>query len=601
MNKSAIKDRMLAFCANTIGYKSVDLIDPILRLFIEALSEEIYQVQGEIDALQDRIINTLSMYLVPDTSLFASPAHSIVRLDTLSEFGLDVEKDSVFTGLNDRDKEEFYPLGNTHVLNAEVSYIEVNKKLLQYSNYSKRFDLVAKQDLFNTSSENSIWIGVDIKENEKFVINDLLFFIDILNIKNKKQVLDILFYAPWTHNSKRLVLKRGGRFIKQQNTNEIELLQGFEPFYNIHKNIEEYYTDHFIELKDFSKMDLVKQSYPDCFESQYSIQFLDQLKHKKLVWIKIDLPKDFETEILQNINVSLNCVPILNKTRKTLSIEPNEVTKIIKLPIDKESYFLAIDSIKDSSGKAYFDVQYKNTPAQEYGTYTLRKGGYEKYSSNDAKDYLEGLGEFLLVESHRMASGAASDENIRKVYEVLQDLTQYIQSMTLTTKQRMEHQVYIVLDQYVKDEIYYIDYWTTSGERANKIDNSTILTTGYNNVLEFSSITLQTDFVLGSSEPNSVEKRQQQKSILNQNHIIVNDLDIYNFCQSKFKHTIEKVKVIRNVEYTQEEGFIKTIEVHLTPNKNISNFLTQKNISWFKNQLEKISPEHFQYRIFLAS
>lgn len=249
----------------------------------------------------------------------------------------------------------------------------------------------------------------------------------------------------------------------------------------------------------------------------------------------------------------------------------------------------------------YYDVQYKDTEDQQYGTYTLRNGGYERYSSTDAKDYLEGLGEFLLVESHRMASGASTDENILKIYSVLQDMINYIQAMTLATKQKMEHQVYVVLDQYVPDEIYYIDYWTTSGEKANEVDSTSIVTPGYNNTLAISGINLQTDFILGNSEPNSVEKRQEQKNALNQVNVIVNDLDIYAFCQFTFRHVIENVQVKSGVEFTEEQGFNRTIDVYLTPNKNLSNFLTQRDSSWFKNQLEKVSPEHFDYRIFLAS
>lgn len=124
MNKSEVKDRMLAFCAHSIGYKSVELIDPMLKLFIEALSEEVYQVRGEIDALEDRIVNTLAMYLVPDTSLYAKPAHSIVRLDTLSDEGLTVGADHVLILLPKARKGSFTRL--EMLKSTKVAYAILN-------------------------------------------------------------------------------------------------------------------------------------------------------------------------------------------------------------------------------------------------------------------------------------------------------------------------------------------------------------------------------------------------------------------------------------------------------------------------------------------
>lgn len=604
MNKLDVKDRMLAFCASTIGYKNVDLVDPILKLFIEALSEEIYQVKGEIDALEERIINLIGMYLVPDVSLLAKPAHSVVRLEP-SDLGqkLTVSKDNGFVTKRNSTELEFYPLGDLQLLDAKVQCIEVGGKLLKYSSYSKNFELIAK-DLgsYNTLSvDRDLWIAIDLNQSSPKDIKDLTLFFDFLNTQNKKLLLDLLFYATWRIDKERLVLKRGKRFINKKLENHIELIESFEPYFEMHKNIEEHYNDQFITIKNFSDLDVQTYKYPKEFENIYSKEILSELGLDDMLWVKIELPDGFDFTVFNNLNVSLNCIPLINKAKRTISIEPNEVTKIIKLPIDKESYFLAIDSVKDSSGKSYYDVQYKNTDEQEYGTYTLRKAGYEKYGSNDAKDYLEGLGEFLLVESHKIASGASSDENARKVYNILQDMIEYIQSMTITTKQKMEHQIYIVFDQYIKDEIYYIDYWTTAGEKANVIDSSSLLVVSHDSKLELGSISLQTDFILGNNEPNAIEKRQRQKEALDKINVIVNDIDISTFCKTRFKHSIDDVKVKRGIEYTEEEGFIKTIEVYLKPKDNLGHFLTQKNIIWFKNQLEKVSPEHFQYRVFLAS
>ena len=58
-------------------------------------------------------------------------------------------------------------------------------------------------------------------------------------------------------------------------------------------------------------------------------------------------------------------------------------------------------SVKDSDGKSYHELQYPVPGSTEsYGTYSIRKGGCERFDSRSAKELLGYLLDLLDDETH---------------------------------------------------------------------------------------------------------------------------------------------------------------------------------------------------------
>src|ERR1700712_2816672 len=78
-SKETIKNRMLRHALNYWSIKNTEDLDPIVKLILEALSAELYNLGNEIKDIQVRILEKIASLLAPEFLTSANPAHALMQ------------------------------------------------------------------------------------------------------------------------------------------------------------------------------------------------------------------------------------------------------------------------------------------------------------------------------------------------------------------------------------------------------------------------------------------------------------------------------------------------------------------------------------------
>src|SRR5438045_3867038 len=78
-SKEIIKNRMIKHALNYWNIKNGDDLDPAVKLIMEALSTELYNLGNEIKDSQVRILEKISGLMAPDFLTCSNPAHAIMH------------------------------------------------------------------------------------------------------------------------------------------------------------------------------------------------------------------------------------------------------------------------------------------------------------------------------------------------------------------------------------------------------------------------------------------------------------------------------------------------------------------------------------------
>jgi hypothetical protein len=78
-SKDEIRNRILKNARDYWGVKNTNDFDPLVKLLIEALSTELFNVSNDVKTLENRILDKISRILASDTLTSAIPAHAIMH------------------------------------------------------------------------------------------------------------------------------------------------------------------------------------------------------------------------------------------------------------------------------------------------------------------------------------------------------------------------------------------------------------------------------------------------------------------------------------------------------------------------------------------
>src|SRR5688572_11322691 len=132
-SKELIKNRMLRHALTYWGIKNTDDLDPAVKLILEALSLELYNLGNEIRDTQVRILEKVSNLLAPDFLTAPSAAHGLLHVcpaeprDTLSAetcFSIQRKISSKQNELLDSAVEvHFSPAKPVHVFDIQIAAV----------------------------------------------------------------------------------------------------------------------------------------------------------------------------------------------------------------------------------------------------------------------------------------------------------------------------------------------------------------------------------------------------------------------------------------------------------------------------------------------
>ena len=78
-SKEVIRNRMLKYALNYWNIKNAEDIDPIVKLILEALSNELFNLGNDIKDTEVRLLEKIANLLAPEFLICPHPAHAILH------------------------------------------------------------------------------------------------------------------------------------------------------------------------------------------------------------------------------------------------------------------------------------------------------------------------------------------------------------------------------------------------------------------------------------------------------------------------------------------------------------------------------------------
>ncbi|PXV63764.1 hypothetical protein CLV62_11213 [Dysgonomonas alginatilytica] len=604
--KRNILKRMQKFAVILLGVKSVKELDPMVLLFIQSLAEEVYKLAGQINSIESRLLEKLSGILIPDMYISPRPAHAILHASPLERSCLLTQESGFFIDKYQHkdgvlNKQSFYPVCNTLLKKGGIRYIIING-LLHSTDTDSSKTLICHPDRSENTDANTCWIGLELDSSIPNLKN-LSFYFDFPYIENKKEYLGLLPYLRWSLNGTPLKIEQGLYTIPSEyNNKDIALFSNsaLDLSHTVNESILSFYHRQFITVADDTDINSCRQAFPENLKVFYPQSITSDIS-KPLVWLEIKFPSAFSTAVIEQMTININAFPVANKRLCTLNTGVNEFSQVVPLRTDNNESFLFVQSLTDTKGREYYELPFKNTPQKEYRSYSLRRGGIERYDSRDAKEFLINLTNRMQSRATFLTDKSDNDEDSKEIQQQIQLLVNYLKKETQEYKDSREPGTYIITDCIDNDEVLFVKYWATNCEKVNGIRNGTVLES--NSGLEFdsSSIRLLTTTAGGKSAPRSAAKTSMLRQTLLSRTVLVTNNDIKKYCLSEFRDTVSKVRISKGyMEYPgQEYSFLRTIDVYLTPHKRLNKLFHQQDTEFIRQKLVKHSPATYYYRILI--
>jgi hypothetical protein len=596
-SKENIKSRIYKIASNFWNIPKIEGLDPIVKLIIEAVSEEIYSLSTDAQSIESRLLEKLANILTPDILTAPAPAHAILHARPAEpEYNISGEcmfryENPSFLKRNHLLNLSFVPVCCSRLRDAGVRYLIASGVLCSFDK-SMNKQLLSRPKQSYTEG-NRVWLALEVNPLIHS-LNELTFFIDFPGNTNRQELLSLLPYSEWRINGSKLNMVHGMSLNEKDNVGS-----PFAPYElenRIDQKIIKIYNNHFLTIKQ----DVVAKntSSPDFLDLLYNQEIINNLKD--LTWISIDFPPNFTPQITNDLFIAVNAIPVANKNKYHLESRVENILGIIPLITENSENFLAVESVNDASGKKYLEVSYNISDTSETGTYAIKKGGCERFDSRDAKDYLNRLTDLLNDEC------AAFSYNSRgKLLDAVQQMEILITQMNQLSDSNngfKEIPSYILIEGLQKKEYFEVDYWITNCELANNLKSGTSLNAYSSQGFDPKNTVLLTPTYGGKREPVASEKANMYKYILTTNDRIVTIHDIINFCRMEMGDLLSDIEVKKGVAVSNipKEGLIRTTDIFIKLQPVLNDSTDYANLGGnLKNKLLEKSPDTYNYRVFI--
>ncbi|MEN9917576.1 MAG: hypothetical protein RL662_12 [Bacteroidota bacterium] len=603
-NKESIKHRMYKNAARLWDVKNVDNLDPLIKLLIESLSSEVYKLSTDINNIEIRLLERMSQLLTPDMLIIPQPAHMIMTTQPVEENAI-IDKMGSFL-FDDTHKTRvsgsltFRPVNRFSLVKGYIKAIICGGNFYNIdSGYNK--DMVARTSVRSEVFNNSVWIGLDIDKRVRNLDNLSIFF-DFPNIPElKNNYLPLLSFTKWSYQDKPLKTTMGIHTCeREEGPDTSHFFTQYDLLNLLDTKILNHYSHHFISIKDGIVND---QKTYEKIPSEIACLFSEKLPdaiESPLLWIKVNFPPNFTESILTEIMVSINAFPVANKELRSIFSKSKKMANIIPLTTEEKEFFLCTNTVMDEFNNTYEYLPYKNEDRPRFGTYTIKRGGVERFDTRDAKEYISNLIDLLRDES--VAFSLLGKDYLYQAVEDMKTKIAIMEQKLRDVNKNKEISSYLVVDSDDQSESIFVEYWTTNCEFGNNIKAGTILKPSLNLFLEASTTFSLTSSLGGRSIPKANNKLDMYKYILTTRDRIFTPEDITNFCYSEFGDYFSLVEVRNGVQISDKpkQGLIRTIDVHVTMKSEFGHYVESKQeiSSRLLKLLNEKSPDAFNYRIF---
>lgn len=567
INRDIIKNRMLQVAGRLWGYSetaSESYFDPLVGLIFASLASEIEQVYGEVKISQSRVIERLAQILLPDVATAPQPSHTIMHaiptesksifkknqhvyhkkaLPSLSATGKELTKNIFFT-----------PVSDSVLVKASVKYLATPHQIFRVNNAMDK-EVVSVNNQSNAQNDPlNLWIGIEIVP-QLHDLKGLSLFFENKNDLERTRFYQLLEMCVASSGDRFLDLKKGTYSV--QNTTQARLNARTDITTKLENLVRDIYASSFLHLPDNFEVEPADlMPFPPELNSYYSSSQLTLLK-SNLLWIKIAYPSVLTNKVLQDINVSLNCFPVINRELVELSYRLQDKLNII--PLAAEDTYLDLVKIYSAAQMEYQPMQ------SGTGNYTVRQGSVGRFDTRNATELLSYV-MFLLRDESEAFSALGADMLQNNIKQLMQLINALQQRLNLDSK-RKDTASYLMIQPQKGHENVYIEYWVTQASLASGIRQGTSMQLYSGSGLVSGSIYTVRTTTVAKEKLSAVESINTFKSALLSRGRLVTEQDIRYACFAELGNLIERVDITVSFSKPHEKshGFQKILLVELIP------------------------------------
>ncbi|WP_316798423.1 hypothetical protein [Pedobacter frigidisoli] len=572
-SKEEIRNRILKNAENFWNIKDSNDFDPLIKLIIDALSNELFNVTNDVRNLENRIFDKISRILAPDHLTSALPAHAIIQASPLENeelISLHTQfsfKKNIQSQEDDKTKNKktdifFSPLHQVKLLKGAVKYVATGS-LIHKIEQNQRTPL-AGNFASATLEKNTVYIGLNgIKDWME--LDKLNFFFDWKNYAVPDNTYDLLALGKWFYQDNP-VSAHTERFMDDHSASKVNAPFHHKQLLNLIKaDVLHFYSNRFITLADLN--DVVStgsEKWPADFNQVFQPATLQQLEN--VLWLKLVLPASITQEMLNELHITINAFPVVNKKLHQIKHRLKTMNNVIPIKTEDLEHMLAVESLRDNKGKSYNEIPYTNENEKGDGSFSIRYGGTERFDTRNAKELMDYL--FELLRDEKAAFSAYGPDFLSTTLKNLEQNIALIEQKSRSALRAVkELPSYIILKPLDDADIVFLDIWVTQAEEANKINAGNKLAAYNNPKLNAESIQFLTQTKGGRSKLTATNRVQAYKYGLTTADRLITRADIISFCKYELADKIVGVTLAKGLilDNKPNSGFIKTTDIIIEP------------------------------------
>ncbi|MDN5286879.1 MAG: hypothetical protein JWR38_3153 [Mucilaginibacter sp.] len=588
---------------------NVNDIDPFVKLLIEALSTELFNLTNDVKNLENRILNKISRILASDYLTAPLPAHALLKgipvenIETLSIKNHFIYRKTIAPDASKTTPEPldvfFTPAGENKIFKAEIKYTFNGRQLLEHSQDMQR-TIIANTLPQAFVENNTIWIGIETAPKLN-TLKDVGIYFEWPGYTTNNDFYNLLPVTRFYTDEQELQTTQGLIYEEDQINPGKSIFYDQNVINLITRDVKSYYQNRFISLIDESLNDLEvqKKNFPEQFSILFEPTSLNRLK--PCVWIKIVFPAVISADSINELQLHLNCFPIMSRKLHDQKFRIKEMNNIVPIKPSAHDHFLSVHNLHDDQDIYYNEIPYSQAGQSFEGSYSIRNGGAERFDSRNAQQIIEYL--FELLRDEKAAFAAYGNDFLTSTLKTLEQNISLIEKKSNLAKDNHELINYLILKPVNKASMLYLQFWTTLADTANNIRKGSRLQQFELIKLKADSLQLMTTSVGGRNSLGAADRIQAFKYGLTTKDRIVTQADLTSFCQFELGSKLKSIRVSKGVSISSnpKEGFKKTTDIYLKPNteNKLSTEEWDTLLGLLQSKLELRSIIKANYRLFI--
>ncbi|GGH01392.1 type VI secretion system baseplate subunit TssF [Mucilaginibacter phyllosphaerae] len=607
--KEDIRTRMLRNAMDYWGTTNINDIDPMVKLLIEALSTELFNVSNDVKNLENRVLSKISRILASDYLTSALPAHAILKAQPIEAKEV-INPNNHFIYKRPATKENtkaeelqvfFSPAGELELFNTAIRYTASGRTIYETDDAMHKNTLLTAPANLNTQA-NVLWLGLDCAPSLNNLQNLALFF-EWPEYSANSDLYNLLSVVKCHMGNNELQTQPGLVYKEDAEAANRPVFYEQNVINLITRDVKSYYTNRFISLTDTALQDISsqKQPYPDEFAEQFSNNELSVLR--PCLWLKLTFPAAISAAVIDELQVSVNCVPVINRRRHEQKYRLREVNNIIPIKVAANDHFLSVKELFDDRSIYYSEIPYTQATQSFEGSYTIRNGGAERFDPRNAQQIIEYL--FELLRDEKAAFASYGSDFLNNILKTLEQNLALIEKKSKLAENSSELNNYLIVKPGAKASMLYLQYWTTLADNANHIRRGSRLQQFEAMKIKAESLRLMTGSIGGRNSLGATERIQAYKYGLTTKDRIVTQADLVSYCFYELGNKITNVKIGKGlmVSANPKEGFTKTVDIFLEPAPNLQLATDDWDtlLTLLKSKITSRSVINANYRLFIGA